>query len=272
MLIAVVGGTGAAGRAAVAEARRRGHTVRVVSRHPGPAAPDGTGFAAADLTTGAGLREAMRGAEVVINCSNSGAASGAALRAYFTDGTRRLAEAAAAAGVRRHVLLSIVGIEQVPMPYYRAKVAQEAVAKQSAVPVSVVRATQFHEFAGQLMRRFGIGPFALVPRMRVQSVDTAEVGRVLLDAAESPKLVSLWQIAGPREESLADLARRIARAEGVRRIVIPAPLAPGAARAIRAGALLLPGGPAGGRDFGAWLASTHAPASRGGAGGGGREG
>jgi uncharacterized protein YbjT (DUF2867 family) len=156
------------------------------------------------------------------------------------------------------VLLSIVGIEQVPMAYYRAKLAEEAAAADGEVPLSVVRATQFHDFAGQLMQRFSFGPFALVPRMRVQPVDTPEVARVLLDAAESAELVPRWQIGGPSEENLVDMARRTVRARGERRIIIPAMLRGQVGRAIKAGALMLPDGPAGGRDFAAWLAGTSA--------------
>lgn len=186
-----------------------------------------------------------------------------ALRAHFVAGTRRLTEAAA--DVSRHVLLSIVGIEQVPMAYYRAKVTQEAAAREAAaqvggVPLSVVRATQFHDFAGQIMRRYSAGPFAFVPRMRVQPVDTAEVARVLLDASESAECAALWQVAGPREEDLVALARQTVRANGDRRIVVPVPLTGGAGRAVRAGGLLLPEGPAGGRDFATWLAATVAEA------------
>jgi hypothetical protein len=94
----------------------------------------------------------------------------------------------------------------------------------------------------------------------VQPVDTAEVARVLLDAAESPGQIARWQIAGPKTESLVDMARRTVRARGKRRIIIPVVLAGAAARAIKAGALLLPEGPAGGRDFTAWLAEAGAAA------------
>lgn len=255
MRIAVIGATGIAGRAAVREAVRRGHEVRAVARTaPSGGVLPGVEFAAADALSGTGLAAALEGIDVVIDCSNIATQNRQKATDFFVGATKHLVAAGAAAGVSRHVVLSIVGIDDVPTGYYAAKLAQEATARAGTVPVTVVRATQFHDFPSQLLSMTRRGPVALVPAMPVQTVSTADVSAALLDAAESTERVDLIQVGGPERRDLVDLARRTLRAQGRRAFVVPLPIPGAAGRAIRGGGLLLGEGRRGAETFEEWAA------------------
>lgn len=242
MQIAVAGGTGVVGRHVVDVARERGHDVVVLSRSEG-----------VDLTTGAGLAERLAGVEVVIDTSNQMSQKRADSEAFFGGVTRTLLAAERAAGVRHHVALSIVGVDDVDSGYYAGKRLQERVLAEGEVPWSVLRATQFHEFAEQALEFVKIGPFSLVPRMLSQPVAAREVGEALVDLAEGEPAGRAPELAGPERLQMVDLARKAAR--GRRRVIgIPVPGAAG--KAMRAGALCPTGpGPRGTVTFDAWLAS-----------------
>jgi uncharacterized protein YbjT (DUF2867 family) len=259
MWIAVIGGNGVAGRAAAAEAVRRGHQVRVVGRHE-PADPlPGTEFARADATTGEGLDDALRGVDAVVDCTNVMTQRERTATDFFVAVTRHLTAAGAAAGVKRHVVLSIVGIDEVPLPYYRAKLEHERAAREGSVPVTVVRATQFHDFPRQVLSMTAKGPLALMPRMPVQPVSTTDLAAVLIDAAESADdagAPDLLQVGGPERRDLVDLARRTLKAQDRRVLVVPLPLPGRAGRAVRAGGLLLRDGRRGRESFDDWLATA----------------
>jgi uncharacterized protein YbjT (DUF2867 family) len=187
MHVLVVGGTGMVGRPTVEELARRGHEVRVLSRHPGPDNAQ-VRQVAGDVSTGAGLAEAMDGVDAVVDVSNVATLDQDVATRFFVGATDRLLAAEAAAGVGQHVLLSIVGIDRVPTGYYRAKVAQERAVESGAdaagVRWTILRATQFHEFAGQMIQRLRRGPLVPVPVMAVQPVSTLDVAKALADAVE----------------------------------------------------------------------------------------
>ena len=191
MRLLVAGGTGTAGRAVVQEAVRRGHEVRVLShRAGGPASAPGDGavLVQGDLVTGAGLAAALEGVEAVVDVSNTVTASHRRAAAFFTAGTTHLVAAGGRAGVRHHVLLSIVGVDGSWLGYYRAKVDQErclaARAPAAGVGHTVARATQFHDFALQTLERSGGRRLLVVPGVRVQPVDVSEVAAHLVALAE----------------------------------------------------------------------------------------
>ncbi len=234
MDVLVVGGTGTAGRPLVRELLRRGHTVRVLSRHAEGVEP-GAVHVAADLTTGEGLAEAVAGVEAVVDVSNIATLEGARARAFFVGATQRLVAAGAAAGVRRHVLLSIVGVDRMPTGYYRAKVAQEqalaADAEAAGVAWVVLRATQFHDFAGQLLAQGRRGPLVVVPGLAVQPVSTDDVAAALADAAEGGPAGRLPVLAGPEVMRLPDMVRALLQRRGERGLVLPLPV-PGRTRAL----------------------------------------
>jgi uncharacterized protein YbjT (DUF2867 family) len=239
MKVLVVGGTGTAGQPTVEELVRRGHEVGVLSRHGrGVAGADGV---RGDLTTGEGLADAMAGVDAVVDTSNIETLSEKTGTEFFTSATERLVAAEAAAGVRHHVLLSIVGIELVANGYYRAKLAQEravtADADGAGVAWSIQRATQFHEFADQMIRRLRRGPFVPVPGMSVQPVSTLDVAAALADAVTSGSSGRLPDLAGPETLQLADMMRAVLDARGERGLVVPLRLPGAAGRAMRSGAL-----------------------------------
>lgn len=243
MHLLVLGGSGLAGRAVCTEAISRGHRVRALARHdPAPALDAAVEVVRGDTTTGAGLTEAVRGIEAVVDCTNIESLDRAKATAFFTGSVSQAAAAAMASGVRTYALLSVVGVDRVPLAYYEAKLRQEqtllGLTSGRGTRPLVVRTTQFHEFAQQMLARDGLGPFALVPAMRIRPVALTAVARHLVDVTESGSWVAAPELSGPDEEYLPDLVRRVARARGPRKVVVPLPLLGAAGRANRAGALL----------------------------------
>lgn len=245
MKIAVAGGTGTVGRQVVAVAQERGHDVRVLSRSNG-----------VDLMTGAGLDGALVGVQSVVDTANLSTTSGKASVAFFQHTTRMLLAAEQRAGVGHHVALSIVGVDRAPDGYYAGKVAQEALVEAGAVPWTIQRTTQFHDFAAQLFAGAKVGPLHLAPRMRTQPVSTREVAERLIDRVDAGPSGRVADLAGPGEESLVEMIRAYARA--IRhRGWIPAVSLPGAlGRAQRDGSLLAaPDAIRGRQTFAEWIAA-----------------
>lgn len=238
MQIAVAGGTGVVGRHVVDVARERGHHVVVLSRSEG-----------VDLTTGAGLAERLAGVDAVVDVTSVATQRRAEAEAFFGAVTRSLQ----AARPPHLVALSIVGIDDVDTGYYAGKRLQERLLAEGDVPWSVLRATQFHEFAEQALEFVRIGPFSLVPRMLSQPVAAREVAEELVDLAEGAPVGRAPDLAGPERLEMVELARRAARG---RRRVIGVPVPGAAGRAMRSGALCPTGpGPRGAITFDAWLAA-----------------
>ena len=228
MRVAVTGGTGLAGAAVVAELERRGHEARVLSRRS-PTHP-------VDLMTGSGLDVALAGCDAVIDAANAGPRPGAA-RAVLVDGCRRLLDAEERAGIGNHVCLSIVGIDDFPLAYYRVKVEQELVVRSGPVPHSILRATQFHEFVA--------AGFAAAARWRVlprlgaplQPVAVAEVAAAAADLVEEGPGNATRNVAGPATRAIGELAASWRASTGARAALVPLPTLGRAGRALRKGAL-----------------------------------
>lgn len=203
MRIAVVGGTGAAGRRVVEEVTRTGHEPVVLSRATG-----------VDLLTGAGLDAALAGAEAVVDVSNPPDwRRRDEVERFFTEGTGHLVEASARAGARHLVVLSIVGSDVVDLDYYAGKRRQEALVAAGPVPWTVLRATQFFEFAAQVLAG-ATGPVALVPPMLSQPVSTADVAARLVELAVGSPQGQAAPIAGPERMRVVDMARRYVARRG----------------------------------------------------------
>jgi uncharacterized protein YbjT (DUF2867 family) len=225
--IAVAGGTGLTGRHVVESLRRTGHEPVVLSRSTG-----------VDLVTGAGLAGALAGADAVVDVSNVTTTKRAVAERFFTAATSHLRDAAAAAGVGHYVLLSIVGVDRVDLGYYAGKRRQEDLLAAGSVPWTVLRTTQFHEFADQLLDRLR-GPVALVPAMRSQPVGVAEVADALVEAVTvGPVDGYATELAGPDVLWLADMVRSVLRRRGERRAVSPVPLPGRVGRRLRDGGAL----------------------------------
>jgi len=258
MRVAVIGGTGGLGSLVAAELAARGDAVRAVSRTaPADGAlPAGVEHARADLSSGDGLDAALDGVDVVLDAANARRAA----RAVLVDGTRRLGAAAADAGVRHHVLISIVGCDRVPHPYYDAKVAQEGALASGTLPWSVLRATQFHTLVGQMLApvaRLRVLPLVRIP---LQPIDVAVVARRLADAVHGePANGRLPDVAGPRVERLDALARAWGAREDRRLLALrlpPRALGKGS-REMAAGNLTDPAAAAGGPTYAQWLAAAR---------------
>ncbi|WP_341996987.1 SDR family oxidoreductase [Microbacterium sp. LWH7-1.2] len=244
MRIAVAGGTGVVGSHVVEAARADGHDPVVLSR--------GTGV---DLTTGAGLDAALEGVDAVIDTANVTTLSADVATRFFEAATGNLIAAAARAGVAHVVLLSIVGIDRNPHDYLAGKLAQERVIEKGGVPWTILRATQFHEFAGQVFARAKVGPLHVAPRGRVQPVAAREVGAQLAGLAAGAPQGRAADLAGPREERLDDMVKAYARRTGHGGWIPSVSLPGGQMRGIRAGlGLPGPGTVLGTQTFAEWLA------------------
>ena len=244
MKIAVAGGTGQAGSQAVIAARESGHEVVVLARSKG-----------VDLVTGKGAAAALEGVDAVIDAS--GVSDDADPIGFHADVARTLHAAEKSAGVRHHVVLSIVGAARAAeYPLYAAKVEQERAAEASGIPFTIVRSTQFHEFAGQVWRFGKRGPAHFAPRGRTQPVAAREVGARLAAAAVAAPAGRTIEFAGPREESLAGMVKAWASASGAGGWVIPLNLPGAIGHAMRDGSLL-PGTDAelGAQTFAEWIAA-----------------
>lgn len=208
----VAGGTGVAGRAVVAELARRGESVRVLSRHGGT--NDGARHVVGDLVSGDGLAAALDGVDVVIDTTDGKTRSA---RDVFSVGARNLLSAATAAGVSHAVLLSIVNVDRGRFTYYRAKTRQERLYRDAPLPTHVVRATQFHEFVPMICAPFArIGIVPAFTYTRFQPIDTSEVARALVDAAEQGPSTEPTDVGGPQVLTMREMATAWKAATGTR--------------------------------------------------------
>lgn len=251
MKVAVAGGTGVAGSSAVAALRERGDEVVVLSRSH-----------EVDLVSGDGLAEAVVGVEAVIDATSIVTQDRTEAVDFFTAVARNLQRAGAAAGVKRIVTLSIVGIDASPArAHYAGKLAQEATTRAGDVPAVILRATQFHDFAGQYLGWMRKGPVVPTPIQPTQTVDVVVVGEQLARLAHAEPGVVGWpvdgtiELAGPQPGTLAAQVRAVARQRGDRVLVLPLWLPGSSEKAIRRGAARP--GPAAiieGSTFDEWLA------------------
>jgi uncharacterized protein YbjT (DUF2867 family) len=246
--IAIAGGSGTVGRYVVESVTKSGHEALILSRS--------SGF---DLVGGVGLVDALARVEVIIDVSNPSTTNGAKASSFFTAVTKNLHASGSQAGVQRFVSLSIVGIDNFPFGYYQAKLAQEEAVFAGPLSANVIRATQFHEFAAQILHRTKRGPFAAMPMMQIQPIAARAVGQVLCEAAMSAPLQEISEIAGPRVESLVAMSRKIMRERGSRAVVIPIRV-PGTAGKMMRGGGQLPstGAQLVGPTFADWLLTTDA--------------
>jgi uncharacterized protein YbjT (DUF2867 family) len=241
MKIAVAGGTGVVGRYVAEIARGRGHEVAVLARSQG-----------VDLTTGEGLD--LTGVEAVIDVTSIQTASASTSVKFFTAVTHNLLAAERAAGVSHHLALSIVGIDDAPHGYYAGKAAQERLVEGGETPWTILRATQFHEFAGQIHQQMRLGPVVLVPVMRSQPIAAREVATRVVELTETGPSGRVADLAGPRVERMAGLSRRWAAATGASGRVLEVPIPGPFGRAMRNGTLLArPGAQLGEQTFDQWL-------------------
>ncbi|HEY3894850.1 MAG TPA: NAD(P)H-binding protein [Pseudonocardiaceae bacterium] len=251
--ILVTGGTGALGRQVVPLLAQRGAQVRILSRRSQQV--NGAEVMQGDLATGAGLAEAVRGADVVVHCATDP-------RLGRTDvrGTGQLLEAATAAARPHVVYISIVGIDRIPFGYYRTKLASEVLIRDSGLPWTVLRATQFHDLVLQVVAALAKPPLVVVPRgMATQPVDIGEVAQRLASLALGEPAGRVPDFGGPQVWTIEDATRAYLAARALSRRIVRVPLPGAAARAFRAGWNLLRDGEQGSRTFEEFLAQRVQP-------------
>jgi uncharacterized protein YbjT (DUF2867 family) len=199
MKIVIIGGSGLIGSQLAALLQQRGQEVL-------PASPN-TGV---NTITGEGLATALAGAQVVVDVANSPSFEDKAVLEFFQTSGRNLLAAEAAAGVKHHIALSIVGTDGLPdSGYMRAKVAQEKLIKASAVPYTILRSTQFFEFMGRTVDSFSDGTAIRVPPALIQPVDTQDVVAALAELVLTPATNATVEIAGPEKRPFDEILRTL---------------------------------------------------------------
>ncbi|MGW6571548.1 SDR family oxidoreductase [Streptomyces sp. NPDC054945] len=251
--ILVTGGTGTLGALVVDRLRDAGHEVRALSRHA-PEYP-------VDLADGSGLDAATAGAEVVVHCASNTRGGGKG----DETATRHLIDAARRAGtVTNIVYISIVGVDVVPLGYYRTKLRVERLLEASGLGLTVLRTTQFHDLVAQLVDTAAKLPLvAPVPGgVRVQPIAVGEVAERLAELAVPTPSGRVTDMGGPEIHTLADLARTYLTATGRNRRVLPIPLAGKTYAAFRRGGHLTPSHAVGHGTFAQFAAGVAAGRGR----------
>jgi len=213
MKVVVIGGTGLIGSKTVAILRRGGHEVVAVSRKAG-----------VNTVTGEGLEGGMAGAQVVIDVSNAPSFDAKAVMEFFEASGRNLLAAEASAGVRHHVVLSIVGTDRVPgQAYYRAKVAQEKLVEASGIPYTIIRATQCLEFLGAIADASTDGHVVRLPPGLLQPIAADDVAAIVSEVALARPRNGIIEIAGPERAPFSEMVGRYLDAVGDPREVVRDP-------------------------------------------------
>lgn len=252
MRILVTGASGVLGRAVVPRLEEVGHDVRRTSRYPK------AGWVKADLATGEGLAEAVEGMDSVVHLAS---ATKQYRKAGEVDvaGTRRLTTAAERAGVDHVVLVSIVGIDRIPLGYYRHKLAAEKVLQASDVPWSILRATQFPQLVDErflpLVSRLGV--LLADPGIAVQLVDPRDVADRIADLLATGPTRRVENFGGPEVQTSDEIVRSWLRATGKHRPVFSLRLPGRTPRAMREGALTTTDQPTGTRTWQDYLAERY---------------
>jgi uncharacterized protein YbjT (DUF2867 family) len=203
--IAVAGATGRVGHHVVDVLTERGHDVVRMSRGHG-----------VDVITGQGLADALAGVECIVDTTTGPTPEQQAATEFFTTAAGNLQEAGRRAGVQRIVVVSIIGTDRLKGGYGVAKVAHEQATLSGPIPARVLRAAQFHEFVEQLLQWGTQGEVSYVPKMRTQLVAARTVGEALADLAADPESAPgpTLEAAGPREESLVEMAKLLVARRG----------------------------------------------------------
>jgi uncharacterized protein YbjT (DUF2867 family) len=212
MKIVVIGGTGLIGSKVVARLKRKGHDALAAAPNTG-----------VNTITGDGLKEAMAGAQVVVDLANSPSFEDKAVLEFFETSERNLLPAEAAAGVRHHVALSIVGTDRSDNGYFRAKVAQEKLIKTSGIPYTIIRSTQFLEFLRGIVASGADGNIVRISPGLFQPIAADDVAANVADVALAAPRNGIVEIAGPERAPFNEFVARYLKAVGDPREVVSDP-------------------------------------------------
>jgi uncharacterized protein YbjT (DUF2867 family) len=213
MKIVVIGGTGLIGSKTVERLRKQGHEVVAASPNTG-----------VDTMTGKGVAEVLTGAQVVVDLANSPSFEDAAVMDFFKTSGRHVLTAAALAGVKHHIALSVVGTERLQgSGYMRAKMAQEDLIRQSGIPYTIVHSTQFFEFMGGIAQSGTVGQQVHVSSAYVQPISGDEVADVMAEVALGKPLNGIIEIGGPDKVRLSEIIARFLKMTNDAREVVADP-------------------------------------------------
>lgn len=213
MKIVVIGGTGLIGSKTVERLRKKGHEVLAASPNSG-----------VNTITGEGLAEALAGTQVVIDLANSPSFEDKAVLEFFETSGRNLLAAEAAAGVKHHIALSVVGAERLPNSgYLRAKLVQEKLIRDSGIPFTIVHSTQFFEFLGGIAQSATVGDTVTIPSAYFQPIASDDVADIMTEVALSTPINGMIEIGGLEPVRMSDLVARFLKATNDPRKVIADP-------------------------------------------------
>jgi uncharacterized protein YbjT (DUF2867 family) len=212
MKIVVIGGTGLIGSKTVANLRQGGHEVVAASPNSG-----------VNTITGEGVKEAVAGAQVVIDLANSPSFEDKAVLEFFKTAGRNLLPAEAAAGVRHHVALSIVAVDRTDNGYFRGKLAQEKLIEASGIPYTIIRSTQFIEFLRGIADSSADGNRVRLPPVMFQPIAADDVAAAVADVALAAPKNGIVEIAGPERAPFNEIVARYLKAVGDPRQVVRDP-------------------------------------------------
>ncbi|HWH20875.1 MAG TPA: SDR family oxidoreductase [Solirubrobacterales bacterium] len=213
MKIVVIGGTGALGSKVVDKLQEDGHDAVAASPNSG-----------VNTITGEGVAEALAGADVVIDAANAPAWGDEEVLEFFQTASRNLTAAAATAGVKHYVAMSIVGADRLPdSGYLRAKIAQEEIVKAAMVPFTIVRATQFFEFIKRIADSAPAGDTVHLPPALFQPAAAAELGARVAEIAEGAPVNGVVEVAGPEPLPMSEAVAKVLAAAGDPRTVVADP-------------------------------------------------
>lgn len=248
MKILIIGGSGLIGSKVATNLRQLGYDIVVGSPSTG-----------INTMTGEGLADAVKGAQVVIDLSNSPSFEDSAVLAFFETSGRNLLAAEEAAGVKHHIALSVVGTERMlDSGYFRAKMAQENLIKASKVPYTIVRSTQFFEFLGGIAQFGTVGNEIRLSPAQVQPISSDDIAAIVSDTVLVQAINGTFDAAGPEKVGLAALMKRYLSALGDKRIVVTDAQAEYYGAQLNDQSLTPTGGARlGDTGFAAWFSKSH---------------
>jgi uncharacterized protein YbjT (DUF2867 family) len=250
MKIVVIGGSGLIGSKLVVNLRGRGHDVTAASPDSG-----------VNTLTGEGLDDALRGAQVVVDVANSPSFEDKAVLEFFQTSGRNLLAAEAAAGVKHHVALSVVGTDRLAESgYFRGKIVQEKLIRESGIPYTIVHSTQFLEFLGGIAQSATEGEKVRLSPAFVQPIASNDVAAAMADYTLGEPVNGVVEIAGPERVRLADLVQRFLTRTKDLRTVVQDPQARYFGARLQDDTLVPGDNPRiGALDFDAWFALPKSP-------------
>ena len=230
MKITVVGASGLIGTKVVERLAEKGHDVVAASRSSGT-----------DVLTGAGLADALAGADGLVDVTNSPSFEADAVLAFFTASATNIVEAAGAAGVGHYIALSIVGVDGLPdSPYMRAKVAQERIITESGIAYTIVRATQFAEFTDGIVESLTVGAEVHVPDALIQPIPADDFAATVASAAAAEPIDGILNVGGPTKITFEQMARDVLARKGEDMKVVVDPAARYFGAALSMNSLVIP--------------------------------